>query len=52
MRRTDKKGKKGKDTSDKWQDLIDRCRFHEEKLEMVLRLIDNETLSPTVRVPH
>ena len=33
--------------SNKWEDLIERCRFHEEKLEMVLRLIDNDSLSPS-----
>lgn len=40
-----KKKSKGKEST-KWEDLIERCRFHEEKLEMVLRLIDNDSLSP------
>ena len=38
--------KKKKDTgAAKWEDLIERCKFHEERLELVLRLIDNESLS-------
>ena len=40
-----KKKSKGKEAT-KWEDLIERCRFHEEKLEVVLRLIDNDSLSP------
>ena len=40
-----KKKSKGKEST-KWEDLIERCRFHEEKLEVVLRLIDNDSLSP------
>lgn len=39
--------KKKKDSgAQKWEDLIERCRYHEERLELVLRLIDNESLSP------
>lgn len=39
--------KKKKDAgAQKWEELIERCRFHEERLELVLRLIDNESLSP------
>ena len=39
--------KKKKDSgAAKWEELIDRCRYHEEKLELVLRLIDNESLTP------
>lgn len=30
----------------KYETLIERVHFHEEKLEVVLRLLDNETLSP------
>ena len=43
---TSKKSKK-KDQSGaaKWEELIERCRYHEDKLEVVLRLLDNETLS-------
>lgn len=38
--------KKKKDSgAAKWEDLIERCRFHEERLELILRLIDNESLS-------
>jgi CCR4-NOT transcription complex subunit 3 len=44
------KGKKSskKDSSPvgKWETLIERVHYHEEKLEVVLRLLDNETLSP------
>ena len=40
-----KKAKK-KDAA-RFEELIERCRFHEEKLEMVLRLIDNDSLSPS-----
>ena len=43
-----KKSKKGKDSPSKFEELLERCKFHEEKLEVVLRLIDNESLSPTV----
>lgn len=42
---TKKKSKKDAGIQ-RWEDLLDRCRFHEQKLEGVLRLIDNETLSP------
>ena len=39
--------KKKKDSgAGKWEDLIERCRFHEERLELLLRLIDNESLTP------
>lgn len=39
--------KKKKDSgAQKWEDLLERCRYHEERLELVLRLIDNESLSP------
>ena len=38
--------KKKKDSgAAKWEELIERCRFHEEKLELILRLIDNATLT-------
>ena len=30
----------------RFEELIERCRFHEEKLEILLRLIDNESLKP------
>ena len=40
------KKKKKDNGASKWEDLIERCRYHEEKLELVLRLIDNESLSP------
>ena len=39
-----KKAKK-KDAA-RFEELIERCRFHEEKLEILLRLIDNESLKP------
>jgi len=42
----DKKKKSKSKDSNKWEDLIERCRFHEEKLEVVLRLIDNDSLTP------
>ena len=39
--------KKKKDSgASKWEELIERCRYHEERLELVLRLIDNESLTP------
>merc|ERR1712146_880492 len=39
--------KKKKDSGAKqWEELTERCRFHEEKLELLLRLIDNESLTP------
>lgn len=41
---TSKKKKKDNSTS-KWEELVERCRYHEEKLEIVLRLVDNETLT-------
>ena len=46
--RDDQRAKKKKKDSGaaKWEELIERCRYHEEKLELVLRLIDNESLSP------
>ena len=34
-----KKGKKGKDGASKFEELLERCKFHEEKLEVALRLI-------------
>jgi hypothetical protein len=41
------KVKKKKDSgAQKWEDLIERCKYHEERLELILRLIDNEGLSP------
>ena len=40
-----KKKKKGDNQAAKWEDLLSRCRYHEERLELVLRLIDNESLS-------
>eukprot|EP00965_Chrysotila_dentata_P226373 6195367-Pleurochrysis_carterae.AAC.4 len=42
---TSSKKKKKDNSAQKWEDLIERCRLHEAKLEVVLRLIDNETLS-------
>ena len=39
--------KKKKDTgAQKWEDLLERCRYHEDRLELILRLIDNESLTP------
>ena len=39
--------KKKKDSgAAKWEDLIDRCQYHEQRLELLLRLIDNESLTP------
>ena len=39
--------KKKKDSgAAKWEDLLERCRYHEERLELILRLIDNETVVP------
>ena len=38
--------KKKKDSgAAKWEDLIERCQYHEGRLELILRLIDNETVS-------
>jgi len=38
--------KKKKDAgAAKWEDLIERCRYHEERLELILRLIDNDSLA-------
>ena len=42
---TSSKKKKKNDMTSKWEELVERCRYHEEKLEVVLRLVDNETLS-------
>jgi CCR4-NOT transcription complex subunit 3 len=41
-----KKSKKESSSVSKWETLIERVHYHEEKLEVVLRLLDNETLSP------
>jgi len=41
-----KKSKKDISAVGKWEMLIERVHYHEEKLEVVLRLLDNETLSP------
>jgi CCR4-NOT transcription complex subunit 3 len=39
--------KKKKDSgAAKWEELIERCGYHEGRLELVLRLIDNETFTP------
>ena len=38
--------KKKKDSgAARWEDLIERCRYHEERLELILRLIDNDSLA-------
>lgn len=44
---TSSKGKKNKknDSVLKYETLIERVHYHEEKLEVVLRLLENETLS-------
>ena len=42
---TSKKKKKDANAA-KWEDLIDRCQYHEQRLELLLRLIDNESLTP------
>jgi len=39
------KKKKKDNSAQKWEDLIERCRVHEAKLELVLRAVDNDTLS-------